>query len=79
MESRGIGGGVPRGQPSKSLLRELTRRSIISDPEKASIREGLLKAAIVEHDSKMAVLAAVVISRIARADFPTKWFVLDFI
>ncbi len=57
------------------VMRKLTQSSVISEPEKASIREGLLKAAISEPDSKMAVLAAVVISRIARADFPTKWFV----
>jgi hypothetical protein len=48
-------------------------KNMISDDEKQQLRLRLLQSGIQEPDRKLAALVALVIGKIARLDFPTKW------
>jgi len=52
---------------------KLTKCSVVSNPDKENIRKGLLQTTILEPDTKLASLAALTLSKIARYDFPTQW------
>jgi Importin-beta N-terminal domain len=50
--------------------------NVVSDDEKAQIRENLLRVAVNEDDRQLAKMMGVVAAKIARFDFPLKWYIL---
>jgi hypothetical protein len=48
-------------------------KNIISDDGKQHLRSRLLQSGIQEPDRRLAIIIALVIGKIARLDFPTKW------
>jgi hypothetical protein len=52
-------------------------KQAIADGEKQQIRGGLLHMGVSEDDKQLAKMTAVVAAKIARFDFPVKWYVCD--
>ena len=49
---------------------------MILDQEKEQLRSRILNSAVQESDRKLALLVALTVAKIARFDFPAKWYAM---